>query len=135
MKIKTCIVLLLAFLASLAAAQTTAAPTAATSIETVTTFDFSHKNWIKNGIVSEVVTQRIVLLHNIFGLKGTYLDARGFGGFDLTQHTIPAGGLTLIGNVMIAKEASIGIGPVGLIAQGKPISWGIYIGLHVTLSK
>ena len=111
---------------ALAAVSFGQAVTPPTSIETVTTFDAS----IKRPVVSQVVTQRVGILHDLLGMKGTYLDWRVFGGFDLTDHNVPAGGMAFAVYFQVAKEVTLGIGPVVEFAQKQNTMVGAYVGLQ-----
>lgn len=103
--------------------------TPATSVDTVSTGSFKHP------VISEVLSQRILVFTDIAGIKGTYIDWRGFGGFAVTLHNAPAAGTELIGYVTAAKQLTLGLGPVGeMIQQGKTI-WGLAINARFTPSK
>ena len=100
-----------------------------TAVETVTTFSAAS---LKNPNISEVVTQRVGILHDILGIKGSYLDWRVFGGWDISAHNAPGAGTLVAGYVQVAKEVTLGIGPVfEFVQQNKP-TWGIYVGLRFT---
>lgn len=119
------LILALALLVPICAfAQTTAPPTA---IEVVTTFGGG--SLFKNPQVSEVVTQRIGILHDLAGIKGTYLDWRVFGGFNASLSNAPAAGMTLAAYFKLAKELTLGLGPVWEITQQNKPSYGLYVGL------
>lgn len=101
-----------------------------TSIETVTTFS----GWsLKSPNLSGVVTQRIGILHDILGVKGTYLDWRAFGGWNISQHNVPAAGFTLAGYFQVAKEVTLGLGPVFEISQQNRPTYGVFVGLQFNL--
>jgi len=120
--------ILIAAIAALAVVASAQSIGPGTKIDTITTFSGS----IKKAQISEVVSQRIYLAQDIFGLKGTYLDFRGFGGFDFTAHNAPGAGAEAVGYFNAAKGLQIGIGPVGEFVQQNKATWGVALDFHVT---
>jgi hypothetical protein len=85
---------------------------------------------IHGGSVSQVVTHRIGIAHDLFR-KGFDIEIRGFGGLRLSDHNALTSGiiLTPVRPFKIAREVDLTIGPYLAATSGKKFDAGVFVGV------
>jgi len=84
------------------------------------------------GNVSQVAAARVGTFHDIAGISWFDLDAKVFGGFNISQDNKLTGGGVLSKRFRLAREAQADIGGYAQGTLNGKLTGGLYIGLTIT---